>query len=337
MKKQNHSFVRRGALGITAAVLLCAAAPVSAFAEGEAVQATVTKTVTKRENTLAPRASFAFTVTPGQADAQNQILAGPASGAVMGDAVSFAPSAADIGKTEVQQSTTITLNPSAFSAPGIYRYTVAEQAGSYDGMTYDTSTRDLLVYVVNHEEGGLAIGGYTLSDANGEKSETFTNDYGAANGNVNDLTITKTVTGNMGDLSKDFSFTVQVTPAEEGEEYYLVVNGDTASAVQLGTDAASFTLKNGQSAVLYGLSPEDVYTVTEADYSSENYTTTVDGQAGREKTGSITADTTIAVVNDRAVTINTGLVQENAPWLALMGAAAGVAGVVVYGRRKRRE
>ena len=67
------------------------------------------------------------------------------------------------------------------------------------------------------------------------------------------------------------------------------------------------------------------------------YTTTVDGEAAREKTGSIRQDTTVAVVNERAVSINTGIVQDTAPWLLLAGGAAGVIGMVVYSRRKRRE
>ncbi len=336
MKKQNRSFLRRGALGVTAAVLLSAAAPVTAFAEGEPVQASLTKTVTKRANTLSPRTSFSFTVVPGEADEQENILAGPAAGAVMGDAINFAPSDDDIGKTELQQSTSITLDPSAFDAPGIYRYTVTEQQGSYDGMTYDTTSHDLLVYVVNDAAGGLAIGGYNFR-TDGGKSAGFTNDYGAQNDQVHDLTITKTVEGNMGNYNKAFSFTIQVTPAEEGEEYYLVVNGDTASAVRLGTESANFTLKHGESAVLYGLSPKDEYTVTESDYSSEGYTTTVDGASEREKTARITADTTVAFLNERQMSVDGGIVQESAPWLALMGGAAGVMGVLIYSRRKRRE
>lgn len=337
MKQQNLHLFRRGAAGLAAAVLLGGAAPVTAFAEGQPVQAALNKTVTKRETTLAPRAEFAFAVAPGQADAANNILAGPAEGAVMGESVHFAPAAGDIGKTELQAATAITLDPARFAAPGVYRYTVTEQPGRYDGITYDTKALELLVYVVNDAGGGLAVGGYTLSDAQGEKSDTFTNDYGAQNGSVNDLTITKTVTGNMGDRSKEFSFTLQVTPAEEGEEYYLVVGGEAGQTQQVGTQPVTFTLKNGESAVLHGLSPEDVYTLTETDYSAEGYTTTVDGEAAREKTGSIRQDTTVAVVNERAVSINTGIVQDTAPWLLLAGGAAGVMGMVVYSRRKRRE
>ena len=45
----------------------------------------------------------------------------------------------------------------------------------------------------------------------------------------------------------------------------------------------------------------------------------------------------MAVVNERTVSINTGIVQDTAPWLLLAGGAAGVIGMVVYSRRKRRE
>ena len=85
MKQQNLHLFRRSAAGLAAAVLLGGAAPVTAFAEGQPVQAALNKTVTKRETTLAPRAEFAFAVAPGQADEANNILAGPAEGAVMGE------------------------------------------------------------------------------------------------------------------------------------------------------------------------------------------------------------------------------------------------------------
>ena len=101
MKQQNLHLFRRSAAGLAAAVLLGGAAPVTAFAEGQPVQAALNKTVTKRETTLAPRAEFAFAVAPGQADEANNILAGPAEGAVMGESVHFAPAAGDIGKTEL--------------------------------------------------------------------------------------------------------------------------------------------------------------------------------------------------------------------------------------------
>ena len=332
MKKWNSVLVRRSAAGVAAAVLLSGAAPVTAFAEGQPVQAPLNKTVTKRETTLSPRVSFGFTVEPGTADEEENILAGPAGGAVMGDDVNFAPADSDIGQTSLTQSTSITLNPSAFSEPGVYHYVIKERQDTYDGMTYDNSERDLLVYVVNDAAGGLAIGGYTMRKGE-DKSETFTNDYGATNQQVNNLTITKTVTGNMGNYNKEFDFAVQVTPAEEGEEYYLVVNGETDSAVRVGTEKTNFTLKHGESAVLYGLSPNDRYEVTESDYTAEGYTTTFDGNAS----GTIDQDTTLTIVNERTVPINTGLVQESAPWLALMGGALGVIGAVAYSRRKRRE
>ena len=68
MKQQNLHLFRRSAAGLAAAVLLGGAAPVTAFAEGQPVQAALNKTVTKRETTLAPRAEFAFAVAPGQAE-----------------------------------------------------------------------------------------------------------------------------------------------------------------------------------------------------------------------------------------------------------------------------
>lgn len=336
MKKTQKRPLHRALAMTMAAALICAALPLGALATDECTSATITKKVTKEANTYAPNTSFSFAVANGAAIPQDNILAGVTGGAVMGSAVSFSPAAGDIGKTLLSGSTSITFNPGVFSKPGIYRYTVTENSGSYDGITYDTTVKDLLVYVANGQN-GFVIDGYTISDSSGTKNDAFTNDYGATNGLVNELTITNTVTGNQGDQTKPFTYTLTMTPAETGEKYLLILNGDTANPIEVSTTAVQFTLTHGQSAVLYGLSSGDAFSVVQTDYSGEGYTTTADlndvPASGLTVSGSITADGQADFVNDRSVTPPTGLVQEKAPYLVMLIVAAGLVALILFRRR----
>lgn len=317
------------------AVLLVSVLCVGAFAatgEFTGNTVTITKTLTKDTNAYAPATSFSFTVATGDAGTYNDgtneyvVYAGVGTPTV-GNPITFTPAASDIGQTALTGTTTISFANVTFQAPGIYHYTVTETAGSYDGITYDTTTKDLYVYVVNGTN-GLEIEGAVLRDTTG-KSDGFTNAYATG-----DLTITKTVTGNQGDKNKDFSFTVKVDGAA-GEQYKIVVNNGTAAVLTSGTET-TITLQHGQSAVIYGLSANDAYTVTETNYSSDGYTTTITGadtSNGLVATGK-GADT-ITYTNDKNVGTPTGVLMNIAPY-AIMIVLAGVC-AVLFLRKKNHE
>lgn len=338
-KTQKHPF--RRAVALTMAAALTAALPVGAFAEGEnaTTEAAITKQITKAETTYAPNTSFGFAVANGAAIPAQNVLAGVTGGAVMGNPVAFTPTAESIGQTTLSGQTQITFDASVFTAPGIYHYTVTENAGDYDGVTYDTTVKDLMVYVVNGTDTDFAVDGYVISNPDGTKSDVFSNDYGQQNDLVHDLTITNTVTGNQGDLTKPFTYTVIMAPAESGEKYLLVIDDDLNGSIEVGDTPVEFTLTHGQTAVLHGLSPNDQFTVVQDDYSDEGYTSsaTLDGTPVTDLTvqGTITADATAAYVNDRSVTPPTGLVQEKAPYLAMLVGAAGLVTMLLFRRRNR--
>lgn len=311
-------------------VMLVSVLSLGAFAETGVFSGgtvTITKTLTKNQNAYAPNTSFSFAVAAAGAGTYNGKVVYEGVGTpTVGAPIAFTPSGADIGKTTVTGTTTITFAENTFSKPGIYHYTVTETAGSYDGITYDDTVKNLYVYVVNGEDGALKIDGVVMTDSSG-KSDGFTNEY-----TTNDLTITKTVEGNQGDENKDFNFTVEVDGAT-GEQYKLVVNG-TATVLTSGT-AVDITLKHDQSATIYGLSANDTYTVTEEDYTIDGYTTTVNGTSGHEATGKITANTTVAFVNSKDAGSPTGVLMNIAPY-AIMIVLAGVC-AVLFLRKKNHE
>jgi LPXTG-motif cell wall-anchored protein len=139
-------------------------------------------------------------------------------------------------------------------------YTVTEKDYSGDGYTM-TST-DATGNIVN----------------NTTKAASFTNTR-----TVGSLAISKTVGGNAGDFKKSFDFTLTLEGAAD-IPYAYIGNGVPDGTIKSGD---SFSLTHGQSITIIDLPAGATYTVTEADYSAEKYTTNSTGA-----TGSIETDTT---------------------------------------------
>ena len=98
-------------------------------------------------------------------------------------------------------------------------------------------------------------------------------------------------------------------------------------------EAKTFTLMDGETLHIYGLSENDEYTVTETDYSAEGYTTTVPDNAK----GKLTKDETmVEFINDKNVGPATGVAMTFAPYVLLVAAAGGL-GAVVLGKKKRED
>ena len=162
--------------------------------------------------------------------------------------------------------------------------------------------------------------------------------YGGA-----DLTITKIVTGDMGDTTKAFTFTITGLPSGESYTYkkYATTDGTTWAEVTSGggtltTSANTFTLTHRQKVVIESLPLNTALTIAEVN---DNYTTTWQLDSNAATTGSstsvtLTADATFAVENNLPAVAPTGLSFAYAPFL-LMGAAGIMLGLI--GRRKRRE
>lgn len=101
-----------------------------------------------------------------------------------------------------------------------------------------------------------------------EATASFVNVYEPRKGS---LKVTKTVEGEGADKEKEFEFTVTLEDKEISGEYGEMVfeNG-----------VASFKLKDGETKTAEGLPEELNYSVEEADYSSEGYTKTSEGESG---------------------------------------------------------
>ena len=154
---------------------------------------------------------------------------------------------------------------------------------------------------------------------------------------VCNLTISKTVGGNMGDQSKEFAFTATLS----GEDYtfdgvtYSINNGETQSA-GTGTEC-TFNLRHGDSITFIALPIGATFTVTETSYADSGYVTTVDGETGSSKTITLAeTNSGIAFVNRKDVTVDTGVLLDTLPYILILGVVA-VGAVLLIKKRRNRD
>lgn len=313
---------------------------------------TIASKLTMDENAMVPNVMFNYSIAPASKNELTSTGGMPVTAGVDG-AVSLSPASVNYSDKKLNHenaggTTTITaqlsavLDASKFTAPGIYRYKITQTPPELDGLDVAHEELFLDVYVENGNP-GLVATGCTLSTAagSGDKTSGFENKYV-----THKLTIEKVVDGNQGDKNKDFDFTVTIKGAD-GEAYkYATVKGGTTTPNEIkaasGT-AISVRLKNGESVIFYGLSSEDKFTVTEADYRSDGYktsykiggdTSSIEGRSiAEEAIGA--SDTTVIFTNTKDATVPTDVIRTVAPYVAIVAFAA-VMGVVFFRPRRNR-
>ncbi len=239
----------------------------------------------------------------------------------------------------------VNLRGTKFNEVGIYRYKVTEIDPKVARVSADDKVIYIDVYVTRSANGRLTINTIVHSES-GAKTAAFENLYGAY-----DITISKTVSGNQGNTSKYFKFTVKLeldgvallpgdaaaftvdlSNAEADPEtnratkYSEMHNPDSVTFDELN-EGVDFYLKDGQSVKIIGLPGGVSYSVTE---DAENYTSS----APNGFTGTLDENLVCAFDNSRNVDLPTGVVLSVLPGAALL--AAGALGFTAT-RRKRKE
>ncbi len=148
------------------------------------------------------------------------------------------------------------------------------------------------------------------------------------------LTVTKTVTGNFGDKSKAFQFSMQV---DGGNSFKLTANG-TALANGSQSDYI-FSLKHGENIVIEGMpvGKKIVLAETNAKQYTVSFNDTVETNRNYVNEKGLTADTEIKVENDRNTPPDTGVFVDSLPYILIITCVAGVAALFLIRRRKKRE
>lgn len=165
---------------------------------------------------------------------------------------------------------------------------------------------------------------------------TFYAKYVPASAN---LTISKTVTGKLGDTNKAFTFTI--TKADGTSANITEANIETTDntrAVWQGN--GKFTLKDGASITFKNL-PSGEYKIVEEDYTGEKYETSyvVDSGTstdGQEATVTIGTDAKqINFTNHRTLEPDLGVLLDTLPYIVILAVVAG--GVALLMLRKHRK
>lgn len=312
-----------------------------------APMATGSLTLSKQvEGAGADRAkSFTFTVT--LKDANDASLTGsyPYVGGVLQN-VEGNPSAPDNGNLVLneQGSGTVTLTHgqtiTVRGLPVDATFTVSEAEANQDGYTTTVSVN--------------GVASETATGTVGQSSTVaFTNTRA-----VGSLTVTKTVTGDMGDKSHPFAFSVTLTDANgdpmTGSVTYTKSGkeGESEQGALTLTDAGvgTFELTDGQSIAFNSLPVGTQYSVTETEADQNGYTTSVQAvpSANVSETdvvsGTIVADgaTTVTYTNYRGLTPPTDVSDPGSVYQVMLG-VGGICALTIVGcsflvwRRRRRD
>lgn len=247
----------------------------------------------------------------------------------------------------------LVINVPAYTKVGVYHYTITEDPGNTQGVTYTTDAVNVSVlveYDYTDEDGdgyGLkATIGVTNAAGEGEgelKHDTFTNTY-----SLGSLTVSKEVAGNLASQSQEFDIDVTFTSDQPvlstitcGDGQTIVPNEDWSLVDGVYTAMVTVKLIHGRDVTFNNIPAGVTYTVTEqakheaADPNGSNpetgYTVTYEGE-----TGTIAENATAAakVINTKGTTVNTGVVLDSLPYVLLIAVA--VVAVVLFTVRKRR-
>lgn len=252
--------------------------------------------------------------------------------------------------------------------PGKYCFEIKENVptNKTPGVTYDETTRYLVITVANND----ALNGYvyyaqlydatynpasSIKDkATGTKvdgANAFTNTYTA-----NNVVISKDIKGGLGDLAAKFTFKVKLTYAngktatqyvgakvteydgvtENVKGQVWAIDGTTEHEISLGRNK-SITLTNLTEGVTVTVEEidGDEYTVTKSDDTTgtlENSTIT----ATISKVNDALVDGKIGFINTKEGVPDTGVILDNAPYIALLAIVA-IGGVALMLNKRRRD
>lgn len=350
--------------------------------ENQQANVTLTKILEVKEGTAPDYMKFNFAVT---ADGNSTALATASTEFKIADQENkvFNTTNGDNGSGIYKRTFDIDVAALTKNKPvGEYTFTITEtMEKAYQSVTAERETLTMVVSKVNAKElkeESTAEFGYfvALKTASGKvlATEAFKNYYGN-NNSVNNLTLSKTVHGALGDLSKPFTFKItfnknykiaDATGLYKGPQLPANLDGITVTDKNAGDyltigEEYTVTMKHGQSLTFTNL-PADVEYVVKEDGSEAGaagvtltgtndagntvkYDVTVKNANGENVdfdsnavtvSGSISADVTTAFHNTNAAEPDMGVILDNAPYIALLAIVA-IGGVALMLNKRRRD
>lgn len=345
--------------GVLAAAMMLTVGATSAFADvGTTTPVTNdgngTFTITKKytvanENTFAPAETFKLEQTDKSGKQMSvsydgkvpdlKTVTGESNGIV--GVVNFATESSN------EQTENFTIGLPKYDGVGVFTYTLKEVSATNAGILNDGRTFTVTVYATQGDDGietGVTVHEGT---SKGTKVTSINNKFQAG-----ELTIHKDVKGSMGDKAYQFPFTVTLSSAKPVTAT-LRVNGETSTVKfeKASEDATEYT-----ATVPFKLSNDGNYTISNIPYDV-TYTVSEDGETnGKLTVGSDEnaveynvkysdnngskvegATATVNVTNTAGnALIDTGVILDNAPYIALLAIVA-IGGVALMLNKRRRD
>ena len=198
-------------------------------------------------------------------------------------------------------------------------YKITETPSAVDGYVRNAVEDEKLTLEGTIYEGGSA-------------TAEFTNSYSLANKN---LTIAKTVSGNMADTTKTFKFTVkadkEMTRGEKtGTSFEFDLANNQSTTISVPVDAA-VTVTEDSAGYKYSVNEEKTtvtgYTVVDTEVENiHGITFTMPD-----------ADSTVTFNNNKDVSIDTGVALDSLPYILILAVVVAGAVIVLRKRRSRDE
>ena len=375
--------------GVLAAAMMLTVGATAAFADGgnndekmikpvdNQAMVTLTKNLTVESGTAPDSMKFDFTIEQDTANEAKHIEAGVVNNGVKPSVTFTADKSKNESYTERAEAYSkefsfdlIKLLGNKATQVGKYAYKITEDDSTIPGITKDNKVIHMVVSVVNQnadEPDGKNFGYYVAlysDDATTKSDGVFNNTYKAQQ-----LTVTKKVKGDLGDLNEKFDFEVtfkgttgasykglvagELTGVESVKE---TTSGKSVAAGDFLTYGTSYTvtMKHNGTMSFSNLPADVTYTVKEVGSTAggtgvvkDQYTVTVAGQngtnavafdAGKETvSGTIAASAvTVNFTNEHKGTPDMGVVLDNAPYIAMLAIVA-IGGVALMLNKRRRD
>lgn len=344
--------------GVLAAAMMLTVGATAAFATGTttpvANDGNGTFTITKKysaenANTFAPAETFKLKQTDKSGKQMSVFYNGivPDLKTVTGEATGIVGVVSFENESDSERTANFTIGLPKYDGVGVFTYILEEVSATNAGIKNDGRTFTVTVYATQGDNGietGVTVHEGT---SKGTKVTSIDNKFQAGA-----LTIHKDVKGSMGDKAYQFPFTVTLSSAKPVTAT-LRVNGETSTVKfeKASEDAAEYTatvpfkLSNDGNCTISNIPYDVTYTVSEDGEtrgtltvgSGENavdYTVKYSDNNGSKVEG---ATATVTVTNTAGnALIDTGVILDNAPYIALLAIVA-IGGVALMLNKRRRD
>ena len=293
--------------------------------------------------------TFNYQVTPktdGLVDASNEVEAG-----TLFKGIEDSVKVTNYSKTEdkTEYSAELSVDLTKFEIPGIYVYTLSEQAHTandplYEGISKDGDESYTLNILIVKDGENLKIEG--ISASKGDSSKAADLSFEAEYDPGDELKIKKVTTGNQDTANADgpvFAFTLSIE-GQKGETYYWQVLNASGVAVDGNGNSGTLTagednkvsqtsigLRKDWTVKVTGLSDSDKFKLTE----TEKHGYTADTNLNDKEMTFSTSSKDLTFTNTKTGNVPTGILMSAAPFAGLIGLGGVFAGL--FFRRKRED